>query len=97
MSNPIQSIQSILSGAEHFVSPITNIFSRMFTIPGIGGGGGPPNVNIPAQSQLIPAQQPAGQRPVARGMQQSFISGLAQSGLPGQSSSSQTGKTLLGA
>lgn len=85
MANPLH---SVISAAEHFVSPITNMFSRMFTIPNTGA----PDINIPAPTQQIPAQQPATVRPQPRSMQQSFLSGAAASALPSQPAT----KTLLG-
>ncbi len=57
-------------------------------------GPGAPSVNIPVPPSLTPAQSPTA-KPGKKGMQQSFLSGVAGGGLtPGAGGT--TGKTLLG-
>lgn len=86
-------VSSAMHGAENFVSPITNMFARMFTLPSMT-----PNVQLPSPSTTstqIPAQQPATMRPQPQSMQQSFLSGAASAALPG-GGAPNSGKTLLG-
>ena len=54
-----------------------------------------PGINIPVPPALTPAQSPTA-KPGRKGMQQSFLSGVAGAGLQGQGAGGSTGKTLLG-
>ena len=54
-----------------------------------------PGINIPVPPALTPASSPNA-KPGKKGMQQSFLSGVAGSALQGSGAGASTGKTLLG-
>lgn len=85
-------VSSAGSAFSSFIAPITKVVDRATTIPGQGGN---TPTNIPDPALPSPAQQPTA-KPGRKGMQQSFMSGVAASGLPGQGQSGKQGKTLLG-
>lgn len=84
MTSPIKQITHAFSNP---IDTASSILGRAFTPPGIGSPAVPP--------PLPPAQAPSA-KPQKKGMQQSFLSGVAASGLASQGGG-QTGKTLLGA
>lgn len=76
------------------VSPLSSAVSHAFTLPGSTTAPAAPVVPPP----LPAAQQPAA-KPGSKGMQSSFLSGVAGSGAAfgaGVTGGGQTGKTLLG-
>ena len=82
----------LVKQTEAFTQPLTSAVGRAFTLP---GGPGAPNINVPTPpAPIAPASTPTA-KPAKKGMQSSFLSGVAGAGLtPG--AGSQTGKTLLG-
>lgn len=91
MVSPIKSaIGASESAFSSFTAPLTKAVTRAFTMPGTGQApSGIPDPQLPAPATLPSA------KPAKKGMQQSFLSGVAASGLASQSGSG-TGKTLLG-
>ena len=89
------------------MTSIGKAVSRVFTPPGMGALAGatstttntttPANLAIPdVPAPLPPANVPSA-KPAKKGMQSSFLSGVAASGLTGQQGGGgATGKSLLG-
>ena len=87
MTQPIKSITHAFSNPFDTAS---SILGRAFTPPGSGNP-------APAPPPLPPPAQSPTAKPQKKGMQQSFLSGVAAAALPGAAGGGQTGKTLLGA
>jgi hypothetical protein len=84
MVNPIKAVGRA-------IDPVLTAVTRAVTIPG---------TNQTAPTPTVPDQAPAATTPTAKpakkGIQQSFLSGVAASNLSGQAGGT-SGKTLLGA
>lgn len=88
----VSPIKSGFSAAEGAFQPLTSALGRAFTPPG------PTPIAPPTAPALPPPSSQPTAKPGSKGMQQSFLSGVAGSTLAGSGSlqGATTGKSLLG-
>lgn len=94
MVSPLKSVAGgVEKAAGNFVQPLVSTLNRAVVNPVSSFLSGP---GIPAPPDMpAPATQPTA-KPGKKGIQSSFLSGVAGQGLSGQSGGGGTGKSLLG-
>lgn len=86
MVNPVKAIGRVFD-------PLITATQRAFTPPGHGGT----TPEIPAPPPAAPPAETPTPKPKRKGQQESFLSGVAATGLTGATGGTTGGKTLLGA